>query len=157
MADGRCWSLSSVAFLAFIALAKQAAKVNPSHLPSPISPMHLPDAIARFLAKPGAEETTPFGPDALVYKVAGKMFALASPDAFPSSINLKCDPDRAELLRAEHPAITPGYHMSKRHWNTVVLDGSLPSALVRELIDHSYDLVVAGLTKAERARLEGEA
>jgi predicted DNA-binding protein (MmcQ/YjbR family) len=119
--------------------------------------MDLPDAIARFLAKPGAEETNPFGPDSLVYKVAGKMFALASPDAFPSSINLKCDPDRAELLRAEHPAITPGYHMSKRHWNTVVLDGSLPSSLVRELIDHSYDLVVAGLTKAERARLTEEA
>ena len=117
--------------------------------------MDLPDAIARFLAKPGAEETTPFGPDSLVYKVAGKMFALASPDAFPSSINLKCDPDRAELLRAEHPAITPGYHMSKRHWNTVVLDGSVPSSLVRELIDHSYDLVVAGLTKAERAKLDG--
>lgn len=117
--------------------------------------MDLPDAIARFLAKPGAEETTPFGPDVLVYKVAGKMFALASPDDFPSSINLKCDPDRAELLRAEHPAIMPGYHMSKRHWNTVVLDGSVPSALVRELIDHSYDLVVAGLTKAERAKLDG--
>lgn len=115
--------------------------------------MDLPDAIARFLAKPGAEETTPFGPDALVYKVAGKMFALAVPDDFPARINLKCDPERAVLLRDEHPAIIPGYHMSKRHWNTVTLDGSLPAALVRELIDHSYDLVVAGLPKAERAKL----
>ena len=115
--------------------------------------MDLPDAIARFLAKPGAEETTPFGPDVLVYKVAGKMFALAVPDDFPSRINLKCDPDRSELLRAGHPAITPGYHMSKRHWNTVVLDGSVSSSLVHELIDHSYDLVVAGLPKAQRAKL----
>jgi predicted DNA-binding protein (MmcQ/YjbR family) len=114
----------------------------------------LPDAIARFLAKTGAEETTPFGPDVLVYKVAGKMFALTVPDDFPSRINLKCDPERAVLLRDEYPAITPGYHMSKRHWNTLVLDGSLPTSLVRELIDHSYDLVVASLPKAERAKLD---
>ena len=115
--------------------------------------MDLPDAIAHFLSKPGAEETTPFGPEALVYKVAGKMFALAVPEDFPSRINLKCDPERAVLLRDEHAAILPGYHMNKRHWNTVVLDGSLPSSLVRELIDHSYDLVVAGLSKAQRAEL----
>jgi predicted DNA-binding protein (MmcQ/YjbR family) len=115
--------------------------------------MDLPDAIARFLAKPAAEETTPFGPDVLVYKVAGKMFALAVPDDFPSRINLKCDPERAVELREEHAAIIPGYHMNKRHWNTVTLDGSLPSSLVRDLIDHSYDLVVAGLPKAERAKL----
>ena len=129
---------------------------NPVLLPGPQAfpwAMDLPDAIARFLAKPGAEETTPFGPDALVYKVAGKMFALAVPDDFPARINLKCDPERAVLLRDEYPAIIPGYHMSKRHWNTVTLDGSLPAALVRELIDHSYDLVVAGLPKAERVKL----
>lgn len=103
--------------------------------------MDLPDVIAYFLGKPGAEETTPFGPDVLVYKVNGKMFGLTSPDDFPASINLKCDPDRAVLLRDEYPAITPGYHMNKRHWNTIVLDGSVPSALLRELIDHSYELV----------------
>ena len=117
--------------------------------------MDLPDAIAHFLAKPGCEETTPFGPDVLVYKVAGKMFALSVPDHFPSRINIKCDPERAVLLRDEHHAITPGYHMSKKHWNTVVLDGSLPSDLVRELIDHSYDLVVKGLPRAARANLGG--
>lgn len=112
--------------------------------------MDLPDAIARFLSKPGAEETTPFGPDVLVYKVGGKMFGLASPDDFPPSINLKCDPERAMLLREEHEAITPGYHMNKRHWNTVVLDGSVPAGLVGELIDHSYELVVASLPKQRR-------
>ncbi len=117
--------------------------------------MDLPDAIARFLSKPGAEETTPFGPDVLVYKVAGKMFALTVPGDFPSRINLKCDPERATLLRENHPAITPGYHMNKRHWNTVVLDHTLAPSLVRELIDHSYELVIAGLPKAERARLMG--
>jgi predicted DNA-binding protein (MmcQ/YjbR family) len=115
--------------------------------------MDLPDAIEHFLAKTGAEETTPFGPDVLVYKVAGKMFALTLPDDCPSRINLKCDPERAVLLRDEHPAIRPGYHMNKRHWNTVVLDGSLPSSLVRELIDHSYDLVVAALPKSQRGKL----
>ena len=117
--------------------------------------MDLPDAIEHFLSKPGAEETTPFGPDVLVYKVAGKMFALAVPDDFPSRINLKCDPERALLLRDQYPAIQPGYHMNKRHWNTVVLDGSLPSSLVKELIDHSYELVVAALPKAQRAKLGG--
>ena len=115
--------------------------------------MDLPDAIEHFLSKPGAEETTPFGPDVLVYKVGGKMFALTVPDEFPSRINLKCDPERAVELREEHAAVTPGYHMNKRHWNTVALDGSLSSKLVRELIDHSYELVVASLTKAERAKL----
>jgi predicted DNA-binding protein (MmcQ/YjbR family) len=115
--------------------------------------MDLPDAIERFLSKPGAEETTPFGPDVLVYKVGGKMFALTVPDDFPARINLKCDPERSVMLREEHAAITPGYHMNKRHWNTVVLDGSLSSKLVRELIDHSYELVVASLPKAVRAKL----
>lgn len=115
--------------------------------------MDLPAAIEHFLSKPRAEETTPFGPDVLVYKVAGKMFALASPDDFPSRINLKCDPDRAVALREEHPAILPGYHMNKRHWNTVVLDGSVPSRLLRELIDHSYNLVVASLPKSLRSGL----
>lgn len=112
--------------------------------------MDLPDVIAHCLAKTGCEETTPFGPDALVYKVGGKMFALTNPLTFPSRVNLKCDPDRAESLREEHEAVIPGYHMNKRHWNTVTLDDSLPSPLIRELIDHSYDLVVASLPKSKR-------
>ena len=105
--------------------------------------MDLPDLIAHCLAKPGAEETTPFGPDYLVYKVGGKMFALTSPDEFPPRVNLKCDPERALELRDRYEAIIPGYHMNKRHWNTLILDGSLPDQLIRELIDHSYQLVVA--------------
>ena len=113
--------------------------------------MDLPDVIARFLSKPGAEEATPFGPDVIVYKVGGKMFALTVPEDFPARINLKCDPERAVILRDEYESILPGYHMNKRHWNTLVLDGSLPSRLVGELIDHSYDLVAASLPK-KRAR-----
>ena len=109
--------------------------------------MDLPDAIGHILSKPGTEETLPFGPDTLVYKVGGKMFALTSPDDFPPALNLKCDPARALELRDAHPAIAPGYHMNKRHWNTLTLDGSVPAKLVRELIDHSYELVVAGLPK----------
>jgi predicted DNA-binding protein (MmcQ/YjbR family) len=103
--------------------------------------MDLPDLIAHCLAKPGAEETTPFGPDHLVYKVGGKIFALTSPDDFPPRVNLKCDPERALELRDRYDAIIPGYHMNKRHWNTLILDGSLPDKLIRELIDHSYLLV----------------
>ena len=112
--------------------------------------MDLPDVIAHFLSKPGTEETTPFGPDVLVYKVGGKMFALTAPDDFPASINLKCDPDRAIELRDTWKAITPGYHMNKKHWNTLVLDGSVPTSLIRELIDHSYELVVKSLPKNRR-------
>lgn len=113
--------------------------------------MDLPDAISHFLSKPGAEETTPFGPDVLVYKVGGKMFALTVPDEFPARINLKCDPERACALRDEYESIIPGYHMNKRHWNTLVLDGSLPTKLVRDLIDHSYELVVASLPKPRQS------
>ncbi|WP_193213393.1 MmcQ/YjbR family DNA-binding protein [Luteolibacter marinus] len=115
--------------------------------------MDLPDAIARCLAKPGVQETTPFGPDVLVYKVGGKMFALTSPDDFPPKMNLKCEPGRAVELREEHAAINPGYHMNKRHWNTVTLDGTLPPPLVRELIDHSYDLVYAKLPTAVKTAI----
>jgi predicted DNA-binding protein (MmcQ/YjbR family) len=109
--------------------------------------MDLPDVIAHFLSKPGAEETTPFGPDILVYKVGGKMFALTAPDDFPASINLKCDPERSIELRDAWTAITPGYHMNKKHWNTLMLDGSVPTLLIRELIDHSYELVAKSLPK----------
>ena len=113
----------------------------------------LPDFCALCLSLPGVEETTPFGPDVVVYKVAGKMFALAIPDEVPVRVNLKCDPDRALELRDVHPAILRGYHMSKRHWNTLLLNGSLPPRLVRELVQHSYDLVVAALPAKVRAGL----
>jgi len=106
------------------------------------------------LAMTGAEETFPFGPENSVFKVSGKVFAISRLDREPPlRISLKCEPGLAEQLRVSHAAITPGYHLNKRHWNTVVLDGSVPAEEVWELVDHSYDLVVAKLTRAERARL----
>lgn len=106
------------------------------------------------LAKPATEETLPFGPDTLVFKVAGKMFALTGLDEADLRVNLKCEPEYALELRERHPEIQPGYHMSKKHWNTVYVDdGDLRDDFVYELIDHSYDLVVASLTKKLRAEL----
>jgi len=115
--------------------------------------MDLADVCAHCLSLPHVEETTPFGPDVLVYKVGGKLFALTVPEDFPARVNLKCAPERAVELRDEYPGITPGYHMNKRHWNTVLLDGSVPSRLVRELIEHSYQLVVASLPARMRKEL----
>ncbi|WP_116106588.1 MmcQ/YjbR family DNA-binding protein [Lewinella sp. IMCC34191] len=104
------------------------------------------------LNMPAVTETMPFGPGTLVMKVAGKMFALTGLDEADFRINLKCDPQRAVELRDRYPEIIPGWHMSKKHWNTVhVENGALPDTLVRELIDHSYDLVVADMTKKLRA------
>ena len=103
-----------------------------------------------LLAKPGASEGTPFGPQAIVFKIADKVFALIGVDAVPARLTLKCDPDRALDLRELHDAIQPGYHMNKRHWNTITLDGSLPGDELRELIEHSYDLVLASLPRALR-------
>lgn len=102
-----------------------------------------------------AVEDFPFGPDTSVFKVGGRLFALTSLDARPLTVNLKCDPEDAVRLRAEHPGlIAPGYHMNKRHWNTVTVDADLPHPMVEELIEDSYDLVVAGLPRAERLRLD---
>ncbi len=102
-----------------------------------------------------AVEDFPFAPEISVFKVLGKMFALSWIDASPLKVNLKCGPEDAIRLRGEYEGlITPGYHMNKRHWNTVRVDGELPDRLVRELIEDSYDLVVAGLPRAERLRLD---
>ncbi|MGV9886375.1 MmcQ/YjbR family DNA-binding protein [Streptomyces sp. NPDC003395] len=102
-----------------------------------------------------AEEDFPFRPEISVFKVLGKMFALTQLDARPLTVNLKCDPEDAIRLRREHEGlIVPGWHMNKRHWNTVTADGELPDALVRELVEDSYDLVVAGLPRADRLRLD---
>lgn len=106
-----------------------------------------------MLAFPETSEETPFGPEVLVYKVAGKMFATLVPEDVPVPMNLKCDPERAVVLRDEHEAIEPGFHMNKRHWNTLRLDGSLPDSLVLDLIRHSYERVLAGHTKAVRGRI----
>ncbi|MEV5970021.1 MmcQ/YjbR family DNA-binding protein [Streptomyces sp. NPDC051921] len=113
-----------------------------------------PDQLRAFcLDFNDASEEFPFGPDVSVFKVAGKMFALSWLDADPLTVNLKCDPDEAVRLREEYPAVAPGYHMNKRHWNTVSV-GELPDRMVRELVEDSYDLVVAGLPKAVRLRLD---
>jgi predicted DNA-binding protein (MmcQ/YjbR family) len=94
-----------------------------------------------FLAKPGALEAFPFGPQVAVYKARGKMFATLSPEEGVWYANLKCDPLWAQALRKQYPAVQPGYHMNKRHWNTVTLDGSLPESLVRKMVELSYVLV----------------
>ncbi len=106
-----------------------------------------------LLNKKRVTEETPFGPEALVYKVFGKMFALIAWQEDPLRITLKCDPDFALVLRTQYPAITAGYHMNKKHWNSIVLDGSVPETLLNDMIDESYDLVVKGLKKADREKL----
>jgi predicted DNA-binding protein (MmcQ/YjbR family) len=105
------------------------------------------------LARPGATEEFPFGPQTSVFKVAGKMFALSALRSRPLQVSLKCEPELAEALRDSYPEIRPGYHLNKRHWNTVTLDGSLPDEMVRGMIEDSYDLVVAGLPRAVRQGL----
>lgn len=104
------------------------------------------------LSKAGVTEEFPFDADTLVFKVMGKMFALAGIGSF-DSINLKCDPEKAIELREQYDAVSPGYHMNKNHWNTIAMDGSIPDATLKEWIDHSYDLVVSGLSKKLRAEL----
>jgi predicted DNA-binding protein (MmcQ/YjbR family) len=102
----------------------------------------------------GSEETFPFGEAVSVFKVGGKMFALTDFGESPLSVSLKGDPDFNEHMRQMYPAITPGYHLNKQHWNTVVLDGTVPDDTVKELIRDSYDLVFASLTKKIRALLD---
>lgn len=105
------------------------------------------------LDQPAAEETFPFSAELSVFKVAGKVFALCALDEVPLRISLKCVPELAVKLRIEYPAVIPGYHLNKQHWNTVLIDGSVPDDLVRELIEDSYDLVRAKLPKAVRITL----
>ncbi|NNE76600.1 MAG: MmcQ/YjbR family DNA-binding protein [Pricia sp.] len=106
------------------------------------------------LAKKGVTEGLPFGPDTLVLKVMGKMFALCALERLPPQVNLKCDPERAIELREEHDgSIIPGYHMSKIHWNTLLLN-DLPPKLITELIDHSYNLVVSKFTRKLKTELD---
>jgi predicted DNA-binding protein (MmcQ/YjbR family) len=105
------------------------------------------------LNKPGATESTPFGSDVLVFKVGGKMFALAALDEVPTTVNLKCDPDLALDLRDRYEQVRPGYHMNKKHWNTAEIDSGIPDAELRKMIDHSYELVVKRLPDAKRKLL----
>ena len=105
------------------------------------------------LSKKGATESFPFDKTTLVFKVMGKMFALTDLEG-PLSINLKCDPERALQLREEYTAISPGYHMNKKHWNTIMIDGSINEKSIIELIDHSYELIISSLPKKARKELE---
>lgn len=106
------------------------------------------------LSKKGVEESFPFGPGTLVYKVIGKAFLLCGLDDDPLAFNVKCDPGKAIELREKYSCVTPGYHMNKKHWNTVTVDGSVKDALLCEWIDHSYEMVVSGLTRMQRKELE---
>lgn len=112
---------------------------------------------AYCLAKPGSRAGYPFGEGTLVIKVLDKMFCLISEDETPLRMNLKCDPDDALALRNQYEAILPGYHMNKKHWNSLILDDSLPERLVHELIDHSYDLVVKKMSQAQQRILRAVA
>lgn len=108
------------------------------------------------IAKKGVTEDFPFDQDTLVFKVMGKMFALTSLKKWEEgdhSVNLKCDPEKAITLRERYAAIYPGYHMSKKHWNTVAFNEDVPDKMILELIDHSYDLVVSGLPKKQQTEL----
>ncbi|MBO6577124.1 MAG: MmcQ/YjbR family DNA-binding protein [Rhodothermales bacterium] len=113
------------------------------------------DAFHEFVhSLPDVTEGTPFGPNVLVFKVGGKMFALIGLDEVEPYVNLKCDPERAVELREEYLNVRPGYHMNKTHWNSVDLRGDVPGALIRELIVHSWELVVGSLPRKERDRIE---
>jgi len=94
------------------------------------------------LSKPDVEETFPFGTDTLVYKIKGKMFLLTGFDSIPLQFNVKCDPDLALELREQYASVIPGRHMNKKHWNTVIIDGSISNRELQKMIDHSYDLVL---------------
>jgi predicted DNA-binding protein (MmcQ/YjbR family) len=111
------------------------------------------DVLDLCAAMPGAVEDYPFGDGVAVFKVGGRMFALVPLEGSPASVNLKCEPALALELRARHASVRPGYHQDKRHWNTVELDGSIDDDELREMIDHSYDLVVAKLPRAARPPL----
>lgn len=108
------------------------------------------------LSKVGTTEEMPFGQEILAFKVANKLFALTNIEAADFTVNLKCDPDRAVELREEHLEVQPGWHMNKKHWNTVDFEGSLKPSFLLELVDHSYAMVVKGLPKKVRLALEEE-
>jgi predicted DNA-binding protein (MmcQ/YjbR family) len=115
--------------------------------------VHAAELRDHCLTFPGAEETFPFTPGTSVFKVAGRMFALSRLSQTPLRVSVKCEPLLAEQLRNAHPAVLPGYHLNKRHWNTVVIDGSLPAQMVMDMIEDSYDLVVSGLSRSRQRAL----
>ena len=108
--------------------------------------------LARCRQLPGATEEFPFGPENAVFKVGGKIFALASLDEVPTRANLKCDPDLALELRDRYEQVRPGYHMNKKHWNTIAIEEGIPDAEIRKMIDHSYELVAKRLPKVKSSK-----
>jgi predicted DNA-binding protein (MmcQ/YjbR family) len=106
------------------------------------------------LSKKSVEETTPFGPDTLVYKVGGKLFMLFGLDNEPLRFNVKCEPEKALELREEFSCVQPGYHMNKKHWNTIVVDGTVSKKQLMQWIDDSYELVINSLSKKIREALK---
>jgi predicted DNA-binding protein (MmcQ/YjbR family) len=115
--------------------------------------MNIEEFRSYCLSKPATTEHIPFGPSALVFKVMNKMFALADLDAF-QTVSLKCDPEQATMLREQYAQVRAGYHMNKKHWNTIDMDGSISDAVVYQWIDASYQLVVAGLPKKAREQMK---
>jgi predicted DNA-binding protein (MmcQ/YjbR family) len=117
-------------------------------------PAKLRDACLAF---EGSAETFPFGPETSVFKVSGKVFAIARLAEEPLRVSLKCEPLLAEQLREAHEAVIPGYHLNKRHWNTVIIDGSLPDRTIKDMIEDSYDLIVSKLPRSRRRALGWDA
>jgi predicted DNA-binding protein (MmcQ/YjbR family) len=117
---------------------------------SGMRPTKLRDVCLSF---PGSAETFPFGPETSVFKVSGKVFAISRLKERPLRVSVKCEPLLAEQLREAHAAVMPGYHLNKRHWNTVIIDGSLPERMIRDMIEDSYDLIVSKLSKPRRRAL----
>jgi predicted DNA-binding protein (MmcQ/YjbR family) len=133
-------------------IALRNATVTPGgRIPSPFDPMTSEELRDHCLSFRWSEETFPFGPDTSVSKVVGKIFALCRLDESPLRVSLKCDPPLAEQLREAYASVIPGYHLNKRHWNTVIVDGSLPDWMIGDMIEDSYDLVVSRLPRTRRA------
>ncbi len=118
--------------------------------------MNVEDINEYCLSKKGASEDFPFDEETLVFKVMGKMFALIPLERIPLQINLKCEPELAVELRERYEAVRPGFHMNKKHWNTIWVDGSLRNELIYRWIDDSYNLVVKGLRKTEKEKLQNK-
>ncbi len=118
--------------------------------------MNVEDISEYCLSKKGVEEDFPFDEETLVFKVMGKMFALIPLERIPLQINLKCEPELAVELRERYEAVQPGYHMNKKHWNTICVDGTLRNELIYKWIDDSYNLVVKGLRKTEKEILQNK-
>lgn len=116
--------------------------------------MNIEELSEYCLSKKGTTEDFPFDEETLVFKVMGKMFALVPLERIPLQINLKCDPEYAIELREHYDAVQPGYHMNKNHWNTILIDGTIQRKLFLDLIDHSYELVVKGLKKSDKEKLQ---